>query len=55
MARPTDEEIIDAFNNLLDLVEDMMPGVAHIALKDYSRLNEAPIRARKIVEALKEG
>jgi hypothetical protein len=42
-------------NDLLNLVEDMMPGVTHIALKDYARLNDAPIRARRLVEAMKKG
>lgn len=30
----------------LALIEDMMPGVAYIALQDYAPLNEVPLRLR---------
>ena len=37
----------EALKEMLLLVEDMMPGVRNIAMKDYARLNEAPIKARQ--------
>jgi len=40
-------DIYDALGECLLLIEDMMPGVAGIALQNYQRLNEAPINARK--------
>ena len=39
-------DIYDALGECLLLIEDMMPGVAGIALQNYQRLNEAPINAR---------
>ena len=40
-------DIYEALGECLLLIEDMMPGVAGIALQNYQRLNEAPINARK--------
>lgn len=45
----------EALKECLQLIEDLMPGVAHIALQNYQRLNEAPIAARKAIAKAEGG
>jgi len=33
--------------DLLRVIEDLMPGVRHLALQDYAILNDAPLAARE--------
>ena len=47
-------ELVEAAEMLLRLVDDMMPGVRYIALQDYKLLNEAPIKARQAIAALRQ-
>jgi hypothetical protein len=39
---------------LIAVIEDLSPGVQHIALKSYQEFNEAPIEARAALKAWKE-
>ena len=40
-------QLRDACERLLALVGQLMPGVQHIALQDYTELNDAPVAARR--------
>ena len=41
--------MLKALQECLQLIDDMMPGVAYITLPDYSRLNMVPINAQAAV------
>jgi hypothetical protein len=43
--------LADALEEMLSVYEMLMPGIRHIAVQDYRLVNEAPIRARKALEA----
>lgn len=47
------KELCEAGERVLKVVEDMMPGVRYIALKDYQELNEAPIALRSAIQSTK--
>lgn len=51
----TNGDIAAVIESLLALIDDMMPGVAKIALQDYRRLNEAPLNARRLIKQLAGG
>lgn len=40
-------DMYEALKDCLQLIEDMMPGVANIALQNYQILNEAPKAGRR--------
>ena len=42
-------DLEEVLADMVQLVEDLSPGVRHIALRDYALFNEAPIRARKLL------
>jgi hypothetical protein len=39
-------EMALALTNCLSLIDDLMPGVRHIALQDYAKLNDVPLTAQ---------
>lgn len=43
-------DLLQATKDLLRAFEEVMPGLAHIAVKDYANVNTAPIRARQAIE-----
>ena len=43
-------DLLDAVKDLLRAFDQLMPGLAHIAVQDYAILNTAPIRARQAIE-----
>lgn len=43
------EQSVDALRDMRRLVDMLMPGVGSIAIQDYQLLNEAPMRAGKLV------
>lgn len=48
-------KVIDVLERMTRLINDLMPGVAHIALPDYALLNEAPIEAKQLIRQLRQG
>jgi hypothetical protein len=44
-------QLLKAVKALLTAYEQLMPGLAHIAVKDYANINQAPILARQAIEA----
>jgi hypothetical protein len=44
----------EAMPELLQLVEDLMPGIGGLALQNYARVNDAPLAVRKALAALEE-
>jgi hypothetical protein len=50
------EQSVDALRDMQRVVEMLMPGAKNIAIQDYQLLNEAPIKAAKIIaEIAQEG
>jgi len=45
--------IVHTIENLLKLVDMLMPGLRHIAVDDYALVNEAPIKARALIAELR--
>lgn len=45
----TNTECQKVVQDLLDVIDMLMPGVRHIAIQDYQKLNEAPIAARELL------
>jgi hypothetical protein len=45
----------EAMPELLQLVEDLMPGIGGLALQNYARVNDAPLAVRKALRALESG
>jgi hypothetical protein len=43
-------ELLEAVKDLLRAFDELMPGLAHISVKDYANVNSAPIRARHAIE-----
>lgn len=39
-------ELYEALHDAIVLIDNLMPGVAYIALQDYGALNDTPIKAR---------
>lgn len=46
------EALADALERMLDVQEALMPGLAHIAVRNYAEVNEAPIAARAALARL---
>lgn len=46
-------KLYESLEECLLLIDDLMPGVANIALQNYERLNMAPINARKAIAEAK--
>lgn len=46
-------ELLAALEEMLKAHEQLMPGIAHIALQDYANINQAPIRARAAIHNTK--
>ena len=42
-------DMYQALKECLVLIEDLMPGVANIALQNYRRLNEAPVTGNRAI------
>jgi hypothetical protein len=40
----------DALRDMLEVQDMLMPGVKHIAVKDYALLNDAPLTARRLLD-----
>ena len=49
----TIHRLIHALEGMLEVYEQLMPGVKHISVKDYALLNEAPIEARAAIRQAK--
>jgi hypothetical protein len=47
------DELAAVCERLLAVIDELMPGVGAIAVKDYAELNDAPIAARKVIAAAK--
>ena len=47
-------DLVNALKGMLKAYEQLMPGLAHIAVQDYANINEAPIMARKAIAAISE-
>lgn len=47
-------DLAASVEELLKVVDALMPGLAHIAVQDYQIINEAPIRAREALAAYHE-
>lgn len=46
-------ELAECLRRMLAVYEALMPGVRHIAVKDYQELNEAPVAARAALAKVK--
>lgn len=46
--------LIDDLKAALELINNMMPGVRHVALQDYRSLNDTPLALRAAIEKLEE-
>lgn len=43
-----------ALADCLKVIEMLMPGLRNISVPDYALVNEAPIRARRVIAALEK-
>lgn len=50
---PSVQDLVEALEGTLKVIDMLMPGVRYIAVQDYQTLNEAPIAARKAIDAYK--
>jgi hypothetical protein len=48
------KHLVKAAEDMLAMANDLMPGVKHIALQDYERLNLAPIAMREAINNARE-
>lgn len=44
------QKFVDSIRELLQVIEMLMPGIGHIPVKDYALVNEAPGRAKKLID-----
>lgn len=42
-------DMLDALKRMLAVYEALMPGLRHIAVRDYAEINDAPLAARKAI------
>lgn len=54
MTKRSAAHVAKTIEDLLKVIEMLMPGVRHLALQDYQILNEAPMRATRLVKQLRE-
>lgn len=45
------DNLAAACQGLLGVVDALMPGIVHIAVQDYSAVNDAPLAAREAIDA----
>lgn len=46
-------QLVSALKEMLEVNDQLMPGIGHISVKDYALINEAPIRARSAINRAK--
>lgn len=45
-------ELAEVLRDTLAVIDSLMPGIGYIAVEDYAKLNDVPLRARRILAKL---